>query len=190
MTKYVFVQISLWPVQGITVISQILPIFLLAWGRWRDGGFAGYLRFFMVFARDHWSCPSLFFRVSCSSATSHIWSEVWKGYFRKKKKTHKHFLKPYSSSPGRHGQPNACVCTGQVFSLFTALICFAFLTLWRRSKWTVLTPGMQNFKISLTSLFQHLEIFINYPSVLLLSARRLLWVLTASGADRSSKITS
>lgn len=73
-------------------------------------------------------------------------------------------------------QSNTHICTGQVSSLLTALIHFAFLTLWRRSKWMALTPGMQNFKISLTSLFQHLEIFINYPSVSLMSARSVLWV--------------
>lgn len=40
----------------------------------------------------------------------------------------------------------------------------------------VLTPGMQNFKLSLASLFQHLEIFINYPSVPLVSAGSLVWI--------------
>lgn len=38
LTKYVFLLISLWPLQSIPLISQVLAIFLLAaGGRWRDG---------------------------------------------------------------------------------------------------------------------------------------------------------
>lgn len=95
------------------------------------------------------------------------------------KKTHLKKTNPdtvSSPSPGKRRQPNPHVYIGQVLSLLTVLIHSAFLTLWRRSKWMVLTSGMQNFKISLISLFQHLEIFINYPSVHLVSTRSVLRV--------------
>lgn len=37
LTKYVFLHISLWPVQSIPLISQVPAVFVLAaGGKWRD----------------------------------------------------------------------------------------------------------------------------------------------------------
>lgn len=176
LTKYIFLCISLWPVQNIPPISQVLAMFLLAAeGRWRDGlpwsalarsqtfRVGTTLGFAMIITRDltlaqPWPVLSVSVVIEppARSVAKHSTSILQKSL-----SLNQILLVHSPWSPGRYWQENPHVCSGQVLSFLTALVPFVFSALWRRSKQPVFIPGMQNFKILLAALFQYLEIFIN-----------------------------